>query len=136
MLLVLNILGVLNAAPVGTAVATYYDSRTAQCVAFEWQSSTNQTATLTSKALSGELGRVVFVNGTTTNAPLVGYGITITDVSGLDILCGAGSTLTNTDTTVVGFTANKLPVLFDGKLIFGVTGAGTNKTGTVYLFYR
>lgn len=95
-----------------------------------WTSATND-ATGTIGYLNGEIKRVTFVPtaGNTNNAT-----ITLTDINGIDLLAGLGSTVTsNAVKTVVptvgtvavgGLTTNVSPMVVDGAVSVIVTNCG------------
>jgi len=92
--------------------------------------------------VSGELLRVVFVQGTPT--PTTGYGVQLTDQNGMDVLAGQGASVSSGGPSHIcpgvkvydGTTASERPIALDDQLTLVVSSAGNAKQGSVVLYLR
>ena len=88
----------------------------------------------------GELSRVTFTGAGTGTT----YSVTLTDSAAVDVLAGQGAGIvSNSVTTVVpgvkisdGVTTNVVPFVINDLLTLLITGAGSNKTGSVILYVK
>lgn len=83
--------------------------------------------------LSGLIHRVVFVPGTGGSQPSSGYGVTLADSNGVDLLAGQGAGLSSTAASQYVPTA---PVAVDDICTLHVSAAGAEKSGTVVIYLR
>lgn len=106
-----------------------------------WTASTNGIVNLTNSAYTrGEIVRVTSLSSPTGAV----YSITLKDAQGVDVLAGQGSGMaSNVLTSVVpgikitdGVTTSAIPIQVNDQLAVSVTGAGSNKTGTVTLYVK
>jgi hypothetical protein len=106
-----------------------------------WTASTNGIVNLTNSAYTrGEIIRVTSLSSPTGSV----YSITLKDAQGVDVLAGQGSGMaSNVLTSVVpgikitdGVTTSTIPIQVNDQLAVSVTGAGSNKTGTVILYVK
>lgn len=114
-------------------------------VAFPWTSdaSGNVSGNPTG-VLYGTILKVQFVPGAGGSQPTSGYSVTLLDTSGIDVLAGQGSTLSNTTATAVipgipfkdGTTTGTAPCVVAEALRPVVSGAGNAKSGTLVIYLR
>lgn len=127
----------------GTLTITYSETRTVRRVVLDWLSSAAGAVngTLT-KALSGQLLRVVFIPDGGGTQPTDSYDLVLNDEDGVDVLAALGANLSNVNTTQVvpgvtnGTAGNWAPMAVDGTLELQVTNAGNAKGGQVILYVR
>jgi len=112
---------------------------------FAWTSTAGGAAGDTSLfKVSGEILKVQFIPGTSSNQPTDLYDVTITDENSVDILAGQGANLSNSANSQVipgiplkdGTTTSVGLMTVDDYLTLSVTNAGNAKSGTVIVFYR
>ena len=127
----------------GSIVETFQGTRTVRVLSLAWTSSLGGAVSgiQTRGKPSGELLRVSFIPGTGAVQPSSGYGVTLLDEDGIDVLEGKGADLSNAAATSItpligdGTTTNRL-VEIDGALTLTVSGAGSATQGTVKLYFR
>jgi len=122
----------------GTVTTTEYRTSSVKKIKFEWTSSSGGAADATTTyRYDGELLRTVFIPSATA-APSSGYGVTIKDSDGVDILEGNGSSRSGTVTEQLGVGDGKSPysAVSNTKLTLGITSAGNAKKGQVILYIR
>jgi hypothetical protein len=124
--------------PAGSVVITEKKYPSVQLITFAWTSdaagNVNGLATTTNRYT----GQAIFF-ATVPGASVSGYTIAIIDSNSLDLL----ATLTARSTTVTQYvtqsalgTQSSLGAVSDDVLTISVTGAGSIKTGTAYLWIR
>jgi len=119
---------------VGTVVLTETTFPSIKKVKFAWTSDGSGNATLTTlKSYTGECVRLITVPGTVGDQPTA-YSVAINDEDGVDVLVGAGATRSTTLTQQV--LASSLGCVVNSQLTISVTGAGSGKKGTLYLYIR
>jgi len=108
-------------------------------IKWEWTSHTDGAVSAatagaqTTKAYNGEIVRFVTIPSSTA-APDDNYDVAIADEDGADVLLGAGVNRDTANTEQVG--AANLGVVANDKLTLSIAGAGSGKSGTVYLYIR
>ena len=122
---------------VGTVTITEERAGTIKKIAFAWVSGTGAedgTASgQTTYAYSGKILGLATDPGAT--APSDNYTITITDEDSMDVLMGAA--VANRDTATTEYIlSTSLGAVANDKLTINVSGAGTSKEGTAYLYIR
>lgn len=133
----------------GTVVITENKSfnnpeRPVKFVRFDWTSASNVASDVTTSKISGDICKVQFIPGTSSNQPTDLYDVTVTDENGFDVLSGQGANLSNSANSEVipgvplkdGTTTSVGLRSIDDKLTLNVTNAGNAKTGSVVIFYR
>lgn len=112
-------------------------------VKLDWTSHTDGTVSgIATKALNGQLQRVVFVSDSGGTQPTDLYDVTLLDEDGADVLGGVGA---NVDRTAVknfapicetGTNGEVLAPLICGTLTLTIANAGDSKGGEVILYLR
>jgi len=126
----------------GTVTTTYSETRTVKKVSIDWLSDASGDATVDTKALSGQILRVVFKPDSGGTQPTNLYDVVLNDADGLDVLAGLGANLANNANTQVvpvvtdGNAGNMAPVAVDGVLSLAVSNAGDAKGGEIHIYMR
>jgi hypothetical protein len=123
-------------ADAGTVTATEQTgvSHPVKKVTFAWTSSAGGAADKqTTNLYSGEVLRVVTVPGTGGVQPSA-YSFTLLDDDGADVCFGNGATRSTTATEQIA--AADLGIVAGSKLFLHVTGAGSAKAGSVFVYIR
>ena len=105
-------------------------------VVVSWTSHTDGTADGTVNGINGTILRVVTNPGAA--APTDGYDVTLTDEDGIDVLAGLGADrdTANSENIVPLDVTSGLPFVVAGALTLSVTNAGSQKNGTVSIYFR
>lgn len=126
----------------GTVTILYSETRTIKKVTLDWLSDASGDATADTKALAGQILRVVFIPDSGGTQPSNLYDVVLNDADSIDVLEGLGANLSNTTSTDVvpvvtdGNAGNMAPVAVDGKLSLAVSNGGNAKGGKVILYIR
>ena len=97
-------------------------------------SATNGTASgTTTRRITGEVWRVVFVPAAAGSQPSDQFDVTITDENGYDILCGLGADISNAATTTV---TSAMGAVVGDKLTLNGSNIGDTKGFTCYLYIK
>jgi hypothetical protein len=119
----------------GTVTETEYLLNRIKRTSLAWTASTNGWASVTTTARNGWILRAVFVPGTGATAPAADYTVTLKDSHEVDVLTGQGAGVTsNATVNIVMASTNVVP--FDGPLDLIVTNCGSERTGTVDLYWE
>jgi len=104
-------------------------------VIFDWLSNADGKATKTTAiAFDGKIECAAFIPDGAPTVPSDLYDVTVSDESGVDVLCGAGIDKSNAATQVTA--AASLGAVASDKLTLSVTNAGVAKGGQVILYIR
>lgn len=119
---------------------SYSETRRVQKVTLTWVSDGAGAASGSTKKVSGNVYRVVFIPSSLT-APTENYTAILTDTDGVDVLMGYGglglsATITRSVVPMEMDTAGQpaFPFVVDGVLTLTIAGAGNTKAGTVILY--
>jgi hypothetical protein len=118
----------------GTVTITEETFGTVKKIAFAWTSTAGGAAgDTTAGVYSGEVIRLVTVPSGA-SAPDPNYDVVVNDEDSTDVLMGAGANRHTSNTEQV--LASSLGCVANDKLTLSVSGAGSAKSGTVYLYIR
>lgn len=130
----------------GTVTETKYEGLGGSIwrVEYDWTTSTNSWASLSTGRLVGTVVRVSF-DPDTTSPPAAAYDVTLTDEDGIDILAGLGANLASNaaSSTVPGVpthdgtgSTNMAPFAINGVLDLIVTNAGSETVGEIVIYLK
>lgn len=116
----------------GSVVITEKKYPSVELITFAWTSDASGNVSGQAATLNRYSGQAIEL-ATVPGAGVSGYTITILDSNGLDILCKASARSTSVNEYLL---QSALGAVADDVLTIVITGAGSVKTGTAYLFLR
>lgn len=117
---------------------TYINGAPVKMMLIPWDSNGGGVATVSVRSQdygNGVSWGCAFIPGAGGSQPTDGYAATLTDAQGVDVLNGAGASISNASTVtktpdVTGFMG------MVGDLTLNISGAGNTKSGTVKVWYQ